>query len=50
MLDEIIGMFLSFFSLFLKETPRVSFREQIHETSDTEERGTDDKQMALVYQ
>ena len=42
MLDEIIGMFLSFFSLFLKETPRVSFREQIYETSDTEESGTYD--------
>ena len=42
MLEETIGLFLSFFSLFFKETPRVSFREQIHETSDTEERGTDD--------
>ena len=36
MLEEITGMFLSLFSLFVNETPRVSLREPIDATSDTE--------------
>ncbi|CAB3993388.1 Hypothetical predicted protein [Paramuricea clavata] len=38
MLEEIAGMFLSLFSLFWSDRPRVSFREQI----DSEEGGVDD--------
>ena len=37
MLEEIAGMFLSLFSLFMSERPRVSFREEIRQMSDTEE-------------
>ncbi|CAB4043559.1 Hypothetical predicted protein, partial [Paramuricea clavata] len=40
MLEEITEMFLSLFSLFWSDTPRVSFREQIH--FDSEEGGVDD--------
>ena len=36
MLEEVIGVFLSLFSLFLNETPRVSFQEDIQETCDAE--------------
>ena len=35
MLEEVIALFLSLFSLFINETPSVSFQEQI--SSDTEE-------------
>ena len=42
MLEEITGMFLSLFSLFVNATPRVSLREPIDPTSDTEEEGVDD--------
>ncbi|CAB3993389.1 Hypothetical predicted protein [Paramuricea clavata] len=35
MLEEVIGMFMSLFSLFWSDTPRVSFREP---TPDTEQR------------
>ncbi|CAB3993390.1 Hypothetical predicted protein [Paramuricea clavata] len=38
MLEEVAGMFLSLFSLFWSDRPRVSFREQI----DSEEGGVDD--------
>ena len=45
MLDEIIGSFLSLFSVFLKETPRVTFQERTYEaikdTYETEESGSD---------
>ena len=36
MLEEVIGVFLSLFSLFLNETPRVAFQEDIQETCDAE--------------
>jgi hypothetical protein len=39
MLDEIIGLFLSLFSLFFNETPRVTFQEQPNESSEKEEGG-----------
>jgi hypothetical protein len=42
MLEEITGMFLSLFSLFVNETPRVSLREPIDATSDTGKEGVDD--------
>ncbi|CAB4021475.1 Hypothetical predicted protein [Paramuricea clavata] len=41
-MEEITGMFLSLFSLFVNATPRVSLREPIDPTSDTEEEGVDD--------
>ena len=41
MLEEITGMFLSLFSLFWRDTPRVSLRGQIDPTSNTEG-GADD--------
>ena len=34
MLEEVIGVFLSLFSLFLNETPRVAFQEDIQQTCD----------------
>ena len=36
MLEEVIGVFLSLFSLFLNETPRVAFQENFNETCDAE--------------
>ena len=42
MLEEITGMFLSLFSLFVNATPRVSLREPIDPTIDKEEGGVDD--------
>ena len=42
MLEEITGMFLSLFSLFVNATPRVSLREPINPTTGKEEEGIDD--------
>ena len=49
MIEEISGMFLSLFSFLVRETPRVSYREETNETSDTvEEVGEVDKWLPYI--
>ncbi|XP_028399450.1 uncharacterized protein LOC114522876 [Dendronephthya gigantea] len=49
MLEEIVGMILSVFSLFLNETPRLSRREQPYETDESSERRLIDEDKWLPY-
>ena len=49
MLEEIGGMISSVFSLFVNEAPRVSLREQLHETGDSSERRAMEEDKWLPY-